>query len=86
MISHMEELEIALEIKTPVHPAHNATASEERLDRMEEDMKEIKAMLTNNTRTWAEVAGTTTTANTNAVHALANPMGNQQQQELRKEK
>ena len=51
MISHMEELEIALEIKTPAHPAHNVTASEERLDRMEEDMKEIKAMLTNNTRT-----------------------------------
>ena len=85
MISHMEELEIALEIKTPAHPAHNATASEERLDRMEEDMKEIKAMLTNNTRTWAEIAGTTTTANTNTVHAPANPTRNQQQQELRKE-
>ena len=55
-------------------------------------MKEIKAMLVNNMKTWAEVVGTktTTTANSNAAPAPtpvpANSTRNQQQQELRKEK
>ena len=76
MVTHLEEVQM----ETEAMEEQMRDRMDERMERMENDMKEIKTMITNNAKTWAQVAAMNTTNTASHMHKSNESRDNNAQQ------
>jgi len=75
-MTHLEEMQM----ETEVMEEQMRDRMDERMERMENDMKEIKTMITNNAKTWAQVAAMNMTNTASHMHKFNESRDNNAQQ------